>query len=772
MTRAAAWLFISGMLLAQAAQAGQVGVSGAAPVSAAAPTELSELPVAFAGPPPPELPATVARDGAGRVTVRAVRLTEPLRIDGRLDEAIYSSALPMSDFIQTEPQEGAPATEKTEVWILFDDDNVYAVARISESQPERIIANEMRRDGSNAFQNETVTFVFDTFYDRRNAVGFQITPLGGHTDGQITNEVWSRDWNTIWDVEVGRFEGGWTVEAAIPFKSLRYRPGRSQIWGFNARRVTRWKNELSHLTPIPNANAYLGVFRASLAATMVGLEAPPGSKNVDVKSYAISNVSSVRDDASKIVNDLSGDIGVDVKYAATQNLIADFTYNTDFAQVEADERQVNLTRFSLFFPEKREFFLENPGLYTFGGVGGGTGSGRRAGDSPILFYSRRIGLNQGRVVPIEVGGRLSGRVGRYSLGVLNIQTDDEPVSGSRATNFSTVRLKRDIMRRSSIGLLVTGRSVARSGIGSNTAYGVDGVFGFFDNLTINTYWAQTRTDGLSGKDTSYRTELNYNGDRYGAQLERLVVGEHFNPEIGFVRRNDIERTAGQLRFSPRPRSIESIRRFSLTGSMVYIENDAGRVEARDWSGSLGVQFENNDGFNVSYGSEFEFIPRPFRIAPGVTLPVGGYDSASLQATYNFGRQRPISGRLSAERGTFFSGHKTTVGVTGSRVSFSPQLSVEPSYSINWVDLDEGTFTTTLAGSRVIYTISPWMFTSALLQYSSGANVMSANVRLRWEYRPGSQLFVVYNEERDTLTRRFPDLVNRAFIVKVNRLLRF
>jgi hypothetical protein len=766
--RATVWLLVSSVLFVRIAQGGQAGTPPSKSVPS--PGGLAS-PVSIDRPPPLEPPESVTQIVPDQVTVRAVRLTAPLQLDGQLDEAVYSSVRPMSHFIQTEPQEGVPATEKTEVWVFFDQDHVYVVARCWESQPDRMVVNEMRRDSPAVFQNETFGFYLDTFYDRRNGIGFNINPIGGRQDGQITNGLWNRDWNAIWDLAVGTFEGGWTVEVAVPFKSLRYNPGQAQVWGFNARRVNRWKNETSHLTPIPNALGGLGLFRGSLAATLVGIEAPPGSKNLEIKPYAISNLASDLAIKPSISNELSADVGIDVKYGVTQNLTADFTYNTDFAQVEADEQQVNLTRFSLLFPEKREFFLENPGLFAFGGVEGFTG-GLGAGSAPLLFYSRRIGLNQGSVVPIELGGRLTGRVGRYSLGVLNIQTAAAANSKAQTTNFSVVRLKRDVLRRSNVGLIYTGRSVSLDGSGSNSAYGIDGTFAFFNNLAINTYWARTRTDGLQGKDTSYRAELDYAGDRYGVKLARLAIGDNFNPEVGFVQRDDMRRTAGELRFSPRPQSIELIRRFSWTGSLEYIENSAGRVDTREWLGEFAIEFQNSDRFNVSYGGIYEFLPRPFRIVSGVTLPVGGYDFSNLQAGFNFGTHRPVYGRLSVEHGTFYNGHKTAVVFSSGRANFTTQLSIEPTYSVNWVDLQEGSFTTTLAGSRVSYGMTPWMFMSALLQYNSGTNAMSANVRFRWEYQPGSELFVVYNEQRDTLARQFPELTNRALIVKVTRLFRF
>jgi uncharacterized protein DUF5916 len=762
--RVAAWLVLGGLILSRAGEAGQ----SAPTESPSAPLASLELPFAFDGPPPPVPPAVLTRDDSGRATMRAVHVTVPLRIDGQLDEVLYTSVPPASDFTQIEPQAGLPATEKTEVWVTFDRAHVYVSVRCWASQPERIIANEMRRDVF--IHDDYVDFIFDTFYDRRNAVDFTVNPIGGRMDGQITDErQYSIDWNPVWDVAVGRFDGGWTFEAAIPFKSLRYRPGRAQIWGFQIQRYTQWKNEISTLTRLPAALGHRGTMQVSLAATLVGLEAPPGSKNLEIKPYLVSDVTSDLIATPSISNEVGGDVGIDVKYGLTQNLTADFTYNTDFAQVEADEQQIDLTRFSLFFPEKREFFLENQGTFAFGGAA--TGLMATTSDTPILFYSRRIGLSGGRAAPIDAGGRLTGRIGHFTLGLLNIQSDDAPLADSRATNFSVVRLKRDILRRSSVGVIYTGRSVGQGGISRNDAYGLDGTFAFFDNLAFNTYWAQTRTPGLSDQDTSYRLQMDYAGDRYGVQLERLMVGDHFNPEVGFLRRDDMRRSFGLFRYSPRPPRSKLVRKYSWTGSLAYIENGTGRLETRDSNGEFGVEFHNGDRFTLGYGRIYEFLPQPFRIAAGVTLPVRGYDFDSVRSAFSFGQQRRVSGNVSLEHGTFYSGHKTTMSVSRGRVNLSPQLSVEPSFSVNWVDLVEGAFTTELVGSRVTYTMTPRMFVSALLQYNSGNNTVAANVRLRWEYRPGSEIFLVFNEQRDTLARDFPGLANRALILKINRLFR-
>ena len=702
-------------------------------------------------------------------TLHAVRLAAPLQIDGRLDEALYRDVEPITGFVQIEPEEGAPATEKTEIWIAFDADNVYVTFRCWETHPERIVAKEMRRDNSNIWGgDDNVSFMLDTFHDKRSTVEFTMNSIGGRQDGQSFNErQWSGDWNAVWDLRAARFEGGWVVETAIPFKSLRYRPGQEQIWGFNAFRTNRWKNELSFLTPISKARGQSGLHMASLAADLVGIVAPSGAKNLEIKPYAISNTTGVVAGGGRVTNDLTANAGIDAKYGITQSLTADLTYNTDFAQVEADQQQINLTRFSLFFPEKRDFFLENSGTFTFGQ----NANFNNGGDTPILFYSRRIGLEDGQLVPIRGGGRVTGRAGRYTLGLLNIQAGKPDTGVATPTNFSVVRVRRDVLRGSSVGLLLTGRN-GQGTSGDNVAYGVDGIFSFFSNLGINTYWARTQTKGRSSNDTSYRAQLDYTGDRYGLQLERMNIGENFNPGVGYVRRADMRRSFAQARFSPRPKGSTVVRKYSWTGSMGYIENASGRLETREHDAEFGIEFQNADRFTVGYGDTYEFLPVPFRIARGVTLPVGGYTFGSAKVGYNRAQRRRVSANLSAEHGTFYNGRRTAFGIAGGRVGLSPQFSIEPTYSLNRVSLAQGDFTTHLAGSRLTFTATPFMFVSALLQYNSGSHSMSSNVRLRWEYRPGSELFVVYNDERDTFARRFPALTNRAFVVKVNRLLRF
>jgi hypothetical protein len=733
-------------------------------------------------PPAPVEPDTLTRDDVGRATVRAVLLPEPLRLDGQLDERFYTTVRAIAGFIQQLPIEGAASTERTEAWVFYDTRNVYVSARLHDSAPEsEWIANEMQRDSLQLINNDYFSILFDSFYDGRNGVSFMVNPIGGFFDYEVTDEGNpNSDWNPIWDVRTGRFEGGWTVEARIPFRSLRFRLGTTQVWGLQLGRRIRRKNEMTYLTRVP-ISAGPGEFRVSSAGTLVGLELPQSNRTFDIKPYGIGSLATDRTATPRRLNQLDGDAGVDVKYGVTQNLTADFTYNTDFAQVEVDEQQINLTRFSLFFPEKREFFLEGRGIFDFGRQAGNTEGGPRAGrgggglfgggDVPTLFFSRQIGLSRGLTVPIIGGGRLTGKAGKFSIGALNIQTDEAPGAGVLATNFTVLRVKRDILRRSRIGGIYTGRSKSTVGHGSNEVYGVDAAFSFFDNVNFNGYYARTRTPGLEGDDASYQAAFSYNHDTYRFQVDHLRVGDNFNPEVGFLRRDDFRRTFTSAQYRPRPASIDAVRQFTFGASLDYIENGAGQVETRVAQVRFETEFENSDRFVADAQQSRELLRQGFRITPAVTIPIGQYDFADFFVGYTMGEQRPVSGTLSLQRGEYFDGHLTAVTYQRARIEVTPQLSVQPGVSINRIELPQAAFTLKLITSRVTYAVTPRMFVSGLMQYNSSASSLGTNLRFRWEYQPGSELFLVYNDQRDTSLRGAPLLQTRAFVVKLTRQLR-
>jgi len=738
-------------------------------------------------PPPPVPPAVITRDATGQATVRAIKLTAPLTVDGRLDEEVYRREQPFGGLIQVVPRYGDPMTERSDVWITYDDRYIYLSCRCWDSAPpDQWIANELRRDTGGLRNNDHIGVMFDTFYDRRSGFAFYTNPLGARADYSVVDEGGSNtDWNPVWTSKTGRFDGGWTVEMAIPLKSIRYRPGPNQTWGIQLRRSVRRKNEWAYLTPVPQILAGpQALNRISSAGTLVGLDLPRAGRNLELKPYAVSRMTTDRLRTPAINDDVGGDVGGDVKYQITPNLTLDATANTDFAQVEIDEQQINLTRFSLFFPEKRDFFLEGRGIFDFARGGLGVTSASDVSDTPYLFYSRRIGLNRGRVIPIDAGARVTGKVGPWAMGLMNIQTGDESVSQTDATNFTVVRLKRDVLQRSAVGVMGTNRSLAANDIGSNQAYGVDGSFGLTKDMTLGTYWARTSSTGLSGNDQSWQGRFDYNADRYGAKAEVLEVGANFRPDVGFLRRSDFRRSFGELRFSPRPARLKAVRKFTWSGGAEYVENGAGQVDARTLGAAFITEFQSSDQFSIDVARNYEFLRAAFTPAGSpVPIPVGAYTFDDVGATYSFGAQRRASGMVGGRIGEYYDGTIRSVTIGGSsgfstsRVSFNKHLSVEPTFSISRVERPSASFTTRLARARVDYGFTPLMFTSALVQYSSADRAVSTNVRYRWEYAPGSELFLVYTDERGTDDPLAPPtavrgLRNRAFVIKVNRLFRY
>ncbi len=741
---------------------------------------------AIDGPPAPVLPEVISRGADGLATIRTVRLPGPLAFDGRLDEGFYRDVKSFGDFIQQDPFEGRPATDRTEVWVFFDDANVYVSARMWESDRGKRVANEMRRDSFNLYNNDHFGVVFDTFYDRRNGYGFSVNALGGMGDMQLVNEQPNPNWNGLWDARTSDFDGGWTLEMQFPFRSMRFKEG-GDVWGINFRRLVRWNNESSFLTAIPQSYGRRGMTKVSSAGTLVGLATPAKLRNFDLKPYALGSALTNRTVTPQIDNDLNGEFGVDAKWAITQSLVTDFTYNTDFAQVEDDEAQVNLTRFSLFFPEKREFFLEGQDYFSFGtgnfggggggGGGGGFGGGGGGGffgnnPAPLVFYSRRIGLSNSLAVPILGGARALGRGRGFQVGALQMRTEDSPLALAKATDFSVLRINRNVLRRSRVGVIATRRAPgARTGA-DNLAYGADAAFNFKTDLSMSGYWAATETTGRTGLNSSYRGAFNWNADRTGLQAEHLYVGDHFNPEIGFVRRTAFRRSNGQGRFSPRPRNMRGVRKLFFEGNVDYYEDTGGAVESREAQGTFRAEFTSSDFINVEYSDAFEHLDKAFTVAPGVTIPVGDYSFRQGRATVMLSASRRVSGFVTVSAGEFYDGTILEASWRG-RVELSSRLSAEPTLSINHVETPHGTGDTNVIGGRLTYTISPRMFLAALVQYQSATKTSTANVRFRWEYQPGSEMFVVYSDGRDTDNTGFPPpILNRSFVVKVTKLFRF
>jgi hypothetical protein len=372
-------------------------------------------------------------------------------------------------------------------------------------------------------------------------------------------------------------------------------------------------------------------------------------------------------------------------------------------------------------------------------------------------------------VPIQAGGRLLGRSGKYHYGLLSMRTDDEPAANSVQTDFSVVRLNRDLLRRSRIGVLATRRAPG-SGL-DNYAYGADAQFAFLDNVQITSYWSRSDSPGRRGNDASYKGRFDWNADRYGFQTEHLFVGDAFNPEVGFLRRSAFRRTFAQARFSPRPKRLPGVRKLFYEASLDYITGPTGVLETREAQGTFRLERSNGDFFNVEVTRALEALASRFEVARAVFVPVGSYSFTQVKSTYTFGPQRPISGSLTAGHGSFYDGTLTEIGWRG-RAELSPQFQLEPTLSWNRVQSPWGDEDTNLVSTRATYTLSPRMFVSALVQYQSRTASLATNARFRWEYQPGSELFLVYSDGRTTLGSGFPALENRSFVAKLTKLFRW
>ena len=474
--------------------------------------------------------------------VIAVYTNMPIKLDGVLDEPAWQEAEPATDFVQMEPNQGQPATERTEVRILYDNEAVYFGVYAYDSEPNEIIINSLEQDFTRSLE-DGITFYLDTFDDNLNAFVFYTNPAGAKGEQQSADEgkEMNNAWEDVWDVKTKITTEGWLAEVKIPFRSLRFPKSEIQSWGINFQRKIRRKNEESFWSPIPRR--FDGLY-LSFAGNLKGIEDVHPGKNFKLKPFVVGELGQLATDDL----DVDADVGLDLKYSLTSGLTLDGTVNTDFSQVEVDVQQINLTRFNLFFPEKRDFFLENAGIFRFGQ----TGQRGLAQGEFVPFFSRRLGLSsEGTVVPILAGGRLTGRVGKYSLGLLNMQTRE---SGSEpANNFTVIRVKRNILTQSEIGALLINRQSNQSG-DYNRTFGLDSKFRLWENLRIDSFLAGTRTPGLDGEDLAGRIWLEWKTNLVEARSGYLAIGENFNAEVGFVRRRDIRKSDSSFGFRPRPKN--------------------------------------------------------------------------------------------------------------------------------------------------------------------------------------------------------------------------
>ncbi len=682
----------------------------------------------------------------------AVPVQGDFRLDGRMDEPAWNAAPPITDFYQRERNEGLPGTEITEVRLLYDQHNLYIGFRCFDREPGRIKARSIFRD-ENGTADDLLGVMLDSFNDHRGAIQF-VTNASGLVEDLLqtgeTTDTRDQNFDTVWNSKGSRTPTGFEVEIQIPFKSLRFSApaaGQEVIFGIGFKRNIPRKNEEVYWPFVPNDSSW---YRPAELGHLRGLHGIEPGRHVEAHPYVLGGANQ-DGDADKTTGRKGA--GLDLKWGVTPGLTADFTVNTDFAQEEADVQQVNFTRFSLFFPEKRQFFLEGERMFQFG-----------VPQEDDLVFTRRIGLSDtGEIIPIRAGARLSGRQGRYTVGAMNIETEE--TDNHPAENFSVFRVRRDFLSRSSVGAVITNR---QGGGSFNRVFGLD------LHLLLKRVWflegfvARADKPGPSkGMDSRYM-RFAYDTDRWGANYRYLDVGDNFQPGIGFVRRPDSRENFSELRYSPRP-GLSWIRQFSFKASMRYITDQRNTLETRERQTEFTTNFETGDIATFRFNNHLEFIDKPFVLRKDVVIPPGTYRFNTLESYFETFRRRHWVIKLDFATGGFWSGDRDTVSIDLAH-RLNRHLDISGTYSVNWIDLPQGKFTSHLVLSRF-----QWLFTTrlalfTLFQYNHDTRLFSSNIRLRWILKPSSDFYVVYNETDDR-TDVFR-MKSRSLAVKLNYLFAF
>jgi hypothetical protein len=687
--------------------------------------------------------------------IRARRINQSVSIDGRLSEDVWEVAESANHFVQQNPHPGIRASNDTDVRFLYDDDNLYVGVRCWDADTDHL-RFELEKDFSGV-QNDMVGIFLDSLHDQQSGFYFGTNPGGARHDFQASGDDSQRnnDWDGVWDVQVTIDEAGWTAEFRIPFKTLRFSEEVQQEWGLNLIRRVRRINEDSFWVPLPRRYR---IARSSMAGTLTGLEGIHRGRNVKIKPYAISKTLGLG--SAALGHNTDG--GLDVKFGVTKSMTLDLSYRTDFSQVEADQQQINLTRFSLFFPEKREFFLENSGIFGVAGAAGSVASG-----NVIPFFSRRIGLSSdGMPIPILGGARLTGRTGSYDIGVLAMKTGEEKAVPSNS--FLVGRIRRTLRAQSTVGAFVASRDSTIGG-DSNRLYGVDTFLRFFDKLEASSYLMRTDTPQRRGRDQARRLGIAWRDDDLTLSGEYEEVQPNFVVDTGFVRRPDTRHYSTDASWRPRPRRSTAVRNY-LVGAAAdyYFASGTGDIETRQQNVSTGLAFQSGAMVEVTATDTLERLVAPFAIRPGVIIPVGDYQARNISARYTSDLSRAINGSVNVGNGEFWDGRNTALAGTLT-LRPSPHVNIGLNYSRNDIRLPHGSFVTTLVGTRVRYAFTSRAFLHSFLQYNATTNQFSSNTRFNILHRPLSDLFIVYNERRDTSSG---SLLERALIVKFTNMFDF
>jgi hypothetical protein len=705
--------------------------------------------------------------GIPPAAVSATRVESAPDVDGRLDEEVWSLAEVATGLRQREPLEGEPASEETEVRVLYTQAALYVGVTLRDQDPGGIVARTYDRDaladfggpfgGLEGAPDDLFALVLDTYHDRRNAYLFMTNPLGNLTDALIENEGAdvNVDWDGVWDVAARRTDEGWVAEFEIPFWTLKFHddPG---TWGFNFARVIKRRTEESLWASFGRDNG--GLFKIARAGELRGLAGLDRPADFQVTPYALGEARRADHEVDPLDEGLDLKMGGDAKWGLDENWTLDLTANTDFAQVEADVEQINLTRFSLFFPEKRDFFLENAGIFEFGSRGFG------GPPALLLFFSRRIGISPKGEVQLLGGTRLTGRVGPWSVGVLDVVTAED--AGQPRTNWSVARVRRNVGRRAQWGAILTARSPG--GGETEASYGADFSWRPTNELEISGFAAGNEAAEAAAEQYAGRLAFDYTGDFWGWLVESQAIGEGMQPATGFVLRPGVVRTFGTLRERPRPGG--PFRTITFRENAELVTDTDGEVLDRAFSFEIGPAFESGDEVSFQIERRSEKLLEPFALREDIVFPAEEYWTTGWSIAGETSSKRSIRGEARYGESGFFSGDRRQYDLEAAWAP-DPHLSLALGWERNDVETPEGDLTTDLGVLRVGYALSTRLGVNALVQYNSDSDEMSTNVRLNWIWAPGSDLFVVVDTRRGEFGE--PDgPSHQVLAVKFTRLLRF
>ncbi len=713
------------------------------------------------GPPSPVRDYPIDPDAAPRPVLRALRVTGPIVIDGALDEHDWSQAEVASKFVQSTPRTGYAATLDTEVRILYDSRNLY-IGALLRVLPGGLLTGGLEHD-FHPQRGDLFGITLDPFLDRRSSYVFATNPGGAQRDEQTfdNSRTIINAWSAVMETSSRVVDSTWTVEMRIPLNTISFDPKRDgEHWGLNMIRMGGGNGEISHWAPLPARDIAHRMVKAGYLAGLVGLER---GRSLRVKPFALSSwkggsLASGQDRGSEV------DGGIDVKYGVTSKLTLDLSYRTDFSHVEADQAQLNLSRFSLFFPERREFFIENQGTFTFGDI---VQSGLRSGTTTqdfTLFHSRRVGLTKdGQPIPLLGGARLTGRAGPIELGLATLASErTDAVPGE---TFTVARLKNHVLSASDVGVLFTERratTVDSDGARSRSV-GADANFRLMNRLYITSYLVSSEADGAQG--AAGRLLVGWRDDVVNTSVMYRQIGEHFNPTLGFLRRGGIKHYYSSVGLHPRPRAygVAEVNPY-VEGS--YITDFDGRLESRDVVGALAMRFLSGASLDLSYRNRFESIQRSFPIFRDVIVDSGDYRFEEGVLAYRYPTSRTMSAAMTLTYGDFYDGQRRALALGGA---WRPMANLYMSLDVerNDVRLANGSFLADLATFRTEYAWSTRLFGTLLMQYDSQTNEVVANARLSLRYSPLSDVFLVYQERRGANGRR-PSTQGLSF--KVTKLL--